>query len=89
VGEPGQHIRGTNFAHSGKRLWHFSVAAVFPHNPVELEEAAALDGANRWQILWRVMLPLSRPALVTLFLFTFIAEWNDYLNRSFSPHDQN
>lgn len=45
--------------------------------PVELEEAAALDGANRLQILWRVMLPLARPALVTLFLFTFIAEWND------------
>lgn len=45
--------------------------------PVELEEAAALDGANRWQIIWRVMLPLSRPALVTLFLFTFIGEWND------------
>jgi multiple sugar transport system permease protein len=45
--------------------------------PVELEEAAAIDGADRWQILWRVMLPLARPALVTLFLFTFIAEWND------------
>ncbi|MCA1990786.1 MAG: carbohydrate ABC transporter permease [Coleofasciculus sp. S288] len=45
--------------------------------PVELEEAAALDGANRWQILSKVMLPLSRPALVTLFLFTFIGEWND------------
>src|SRR6478672_327348 len=45
--------------------------------PVELEEAAALDGANRLQILWRGMLPLSRPALVTLFLFTFIGEWND------------
>lgn len=45
--------------------------------PVELEEAAALDGANRLQILWQIMLPLSRPALVTLFLFTFIGEWND------------
>lgn len=45
--------------------------------PKELEEAAALDGANRWQILGLIMLPLSRPALVTLFLFTFIGEWND------------
>jgi multiple sugar transport system permease protein len=45
--------------------------------PVELEEAAAIDGANRWQILWQIMLPLARPALVTLFLFTFIGEWND------------
>jgi multiple sugar transport system permease protein len=45
--------------------------------PPELEQAASLDGANRWQILWQVMLPLSRPALVTLFLFTFIGEWND------------
>ncbi|MDS3860974.1 carbohydrate ABC transporter permease [Thermosynechococcaceae cyanobacterium BACA0444] len=45
--------------------------------PVSLEEAAALDGASRWQILWQILLPLSRPALVTLFLFTFIGEWND------------
>lgn len=45
--------------------------------PVELEEAAALDGANRLQTLTRILLPLSRPALITLFLFTFIGEWND------------
>ncbi|MGL5132299.1 MAG: carbohydrate ABC transporter permease [Planktothrix sp.] len=45
--------------------------------PMELEESAALDGANRWQILWQIMLPLAQPALVTLFLFTFIGEWND------------
>lgn len=45
--------------------------------PTELEEAAAIDGANRWQILWQVLAPLSRPALTTVFLFTFIGEWND------------
>ncbi|WP_219907547.1 carbohydrate ABC transporter permease [Aphanothece hegewaldii] len=45
--------------------------------PIELEEAALLDGANRLQILWNILLPLSRPALVTLFLISFIAEWND------------
>jgi multiple sugar transport system permease protein len=55
----------------------FLMRQYFTTIPVELEEAAALDGATRWQILWQVMLPLARPALVTLFLFTFIGEWND------------
>lgn len=55
----------------------FLMRQYFQTIPVELEEAAALDGANRLQILWRVMLPLARPAMVTLFLFTFISEWND------------
>ncbi|MDX1978538.1 MAG: carbohydrate ABC transporter permease [Pseudanabaenaceae cyanobacterium bins.68] len=45
--------------------------------PIELEEAAMLDGANRFQVLVQVILPLCRPALATLFLFTFIGEWND------------
>lgn len=55
----------------------FLMRQYFTTIPTELEEAAALDGANRWQILWRVMLPLARPALVTVFLFAFIGEWND------------
>ncbi|MCC5635867.1 carbohydrate ABC transporter permease [Nostoc sp. CHAB 5844] len=55
----------------------FLLRQYFQTIPVELEEAATIDGANRLQILWRVLLPLARPALVTLFLFTFIAEWND------------
>jgi multiple sugar transport system permease protein len=45
--------------------------------PFELEEAAYIDGASRWTVLWRILVPLSRPAIATLFLFTFIAEWND------------
>ncbi|MDJ0574844.1 MAG: carbohydrate ABC transporter permease [Xenococcaceae cyanobacterium MO_234.B1] len=55
----------------------FLMRQYFATIPQELEEAATLDGATRWQILTRIMLPLSRPALVTVFLFTFIAEWND------------
>lgn len=55
----------------------FLMRQYFASIPVELEEAAALDGANRLQILTRIMLPLSRPAIITLFLFTFIGEWND------------
>ena len=55
----------------------FLMRQYFAGIPIELEEAAALDGANRFQILTRIMLPLARPAIVTLFLFTFIGEWND------------
>ncbi|WP_036477153.1 carbohydrate ABC transporter permease [Myxosarcina sp. GI1] len=55
----------------------FLMRQYFASIPIELEEAATIDGANRWQILTRIMLPLSRPALITLFLFTFIGEWND------------
>jgi len=45
--------------------------------PLALEEAAALDGANRGQILWYVVLPALRPTLTVLALFAFLAEWND------------
>ncbi len=47
--------------------------------PQEVEEAAELDGAGRFGTLWRVMLPLTRPGLVTAVIFTFIAAWNEYV----------
>jgi multiple sugar transport system permease protein len=47
--------------------------------PKELEEAALLDGANRWQVFWRIILPLSRPALATLFVLSVLSNWNDFL----------
>jgi multiple sugar transport system permease protein len=55
----------------------FLMRQAFQSIPVELEEAAAIDGATRLQTLRLILLPLARPALVTLFLFTFIGEWND------------
>lgn len=47
--------------------------------PRELEEAARIDGASHAQIFWRIMLPLARPALGALGIFTFIAQWNNFL----------
>ena len=46
--------------------------------PIELDEAAMLDGASRWTIFWKVILPLTIPAQSTLAVFTFLGSWNDY-----------
>lgn len=55
----------------------FLMRQYFVTIPVELEQAAALDGANRLQIIWHILFPLAKPAIITLSLFTFIGEWND------------
>jgi len=47
--------------------------------PRELEESALIDGANTFQILTRVVLPISQPALVTLAVLSFLANWNDFV----------
>ena len=51
----------------------------FSSMPDSLEEAARLDGANQWQVFWKVMLPLSGPALASVAILTTIASWNDLL----------
>jgi len=48
--------------------------------PVELADAARIDGANHWQIFRRVYLPLARPAIATLAIFEFMWSWNDLIN---------
>ena len=45
--------------------------------PKSLDEAAEIDGATKWQLFWDVVLPLARPALVTLTIFTFIGNYNN------------
>ncbi|CAM4095463.1 carbohydrate ABC transporter permease [Nocardiopsis rhodophaea] len=51
------------------------VAAV----PPELEEAAAIDGATRWTVFWRIMMPLVAPGLVATSIFAFITAWNEFV----------
>ncbi|MBI2763022.1 MAG: carbohydrate ABC transporter permease [Chloroflexi bacterium] len=46
--------------------------------PVELEEAAQIDGCSKLEAFWRILLPLSTPALAIVFLFNFLAAWNDF-----------
>ena len=53
--------------------------AFFASIPREIEEAAAVDGCGRLRTLLQVVLPLSRPALVTAVIFAFIAAWNEYI----------
>ncbi|HEX6076773.1 MAG TPA: carbohydrate ABC transporter permease [Micromonosporaceae bacterium] len=57
----------------------FIAKQFFEALPRELEEAARIDGANIWQTYWHVVLPLARPALVTLTILSFQGTWNEFL----------
>ncbi|MEH0842732.1 carbohydrate ABC transporter permease [Micromonospora sp. CPCC 205711] len=57
----------------------FFLRQFFLSIPAELEEAAVLDGANHWEIFTKVLLPLSKPALATLAVLSFLTNWNDFL----------
>jgi multiple sugar transport system permease protein len=57
----------------------FLMRQFFVTIPKELEEAAILDGASRWTILWKVMVPLSIPAIATLTTFSFLYAWNSFV----------
>mgnify|MGYP001367771346 CR=1 FL=1 len=48
--------------------------------PEELEESAMLDGASQWTILWRIFLPLSKPSIATVALFSMIMHWNSWFD---------
>ena len=56
----------------------FFMTTYFRGIPKELDEAAMLDGASRFTLFWKVLLPLTIPAQATLGVFTFLASWNDY-----------
>jgi len=47
--------------------------------PLDFDQAARIDGASTFQIYWRVILPLAKPALATMAIFSFLYTWNDFL----------
>jgi multiple sugar transport system permease protein len=57
----------------------FLLREFFRTLPRDLEDAARLDGAGEWTILWRVILPLSKPAIATLAVFAFVDQWKNFL----------
>lgn len=54
--------------------------AFFQNIPASLRESAIVDGANEFQVLWRIVLPLSKPILLTIGLFYAVTQWNDFFN---------
>lgn len=57
----------------------FFMRQFFSTMPVEFEESARIDGASPWTIFTRIILPNARPALVTLLVLSFLANWNDFI----------
>nr|NOX61235.1 carbohydrate ABC transporter permease [Chloroflexota bacterium] len=56
----------------------FLLRGFFEDIPQELEDAALIDGAGRWTIFWRVIIPLSRPGLAVVTIFTFLYSWDEF-----------
>lgn len=57
----------------------FMLKGYFDTIPRDLEEAARIDGASQWQVFWRVVLPLARPAIAITALFSFMTAWNEFI----------
>jgi multiple sugar transport system permease protein len=56
----------------------FLLRQFFLNIPADLESAALIDGCGKWGILWKIIIPISKPALITLGLFTFMGAWNAF-----------
>lgn len=73
----------------GSPFFIFLLRQFFLTIPMDLSDAARIDGASDWGIFWRVILPLTQPALATVALFTFLGCWNDFLGPLIFLNDGN
>lgn len=76
-------------AFTGNAFYIFLLRQFFLTIPGELSAAAKIDGASEFQIYWRIILPLARAALASVALFTFMANWNDFLGPLIYLGDKN
>ena len=72
----------------GNALYIFLLRQFFMTIPMELSEAARIDGASEFRIYWAIILPLAKAALATVAIFEFIARWRDYLGPLIYISDQ-
>lgn len=72
----------------GGALYIFLLRQFFMTIPMELSEAARIDGASELRTYWSIILPLAKPALATVAIFEFIARWRDYLGPLIYLNDQ-
>ncbi|MCA0970586.1 carbohydrate ABC transporter permease [Halobacillus litoralis] len=70
---------GLVLPHATTAFGIFLMRQAFLTIPYELDESARMDGANAFQIWWKILMPLVRPSLVTLAIFTFMMAWGDFL----------
>jgi multiple sugar transport system permease protein len=72
----------------GQAFYIFLFRQFFFTIPLELDEAAIIDGADHPRIFWSILLPLMRPALAAVAIFSFIRHWNDFLGPLIYLHDE-
>jgi arabinogalactan oligomer/maltooligosaccharide transport system permease protein len=67
----------------------YMLKGYFDALPKELEEAAIMDGASSFQVFWKIVLPLARPALAVTALFSFMTAWNEFILAATVLNDTN
>jgi multiple sugar transport system permease protein len=63
----------------GGAFYIFLVRQFYLTIPKDFDEAARIDGASNWQIWWMILVPLSMPVLIAIGIFSFVSDWNDFL----------
>jgi ABC-type glycerol-3-phosphate transport system permease component len=76
-------------SYTGAAFFIFLLRQYMRSIPQDLDEAARIDGASYWQIYWRIILPLTLPALTVVAVFVFLGTWNDFFEALIYLDEQN